>query len=161
MRAQILVMFKLRRIELRFFFFDYMSVYNNGLAWICEIHPVIDKDMVKILTGLDSTTCKDKAKNRDCQGSFYATFASVQVRPHVDHSRNCLFIWISNFRVFSIAPLRGFPTHFRYDLNLRSQDGQWLSLIFIWAVTSSWTCVGQWRNHSLRVWIFRICECCT
>ena len=27
------------------FFFDYISVYNNGLAWICEIHPVIDKDM--------------------------------------------------------------------------------------------------------------------
>ena len=59
------VQFEENRIPI--FFFDYMSVYNNGLARICEIHPVIGKDMVKILTGLDSTTCKtspDLARTR-------------------------------------------------------------------------------------------------
>ena len=82
------------------FFFDYMSVYNNGLAWICEIHPVIDKDMVKILTGLDSTTCKTspnlartRLKTVTARGPFMTLLLQFKLnRPHVDHSPNCLFI---------------------------------------------------------------------
>ena len=47
----------------------------------------------------------------------------------VDHSTNCLFIWIQNFLVFSIAPLHDLLTHFRFHLNLRSQEGYYHSLI--------------------------------